>query len=230
MAGSTAVSSSATVTPRPRYSASPDGSALPVTAVWLSAAGYAARTGNTPLTSGERSSSATARGSAIAEKPLTTRVNRRSGFAITPFAAIFARNCSWPASTADVQRRSCTSVADPPARRTRSASEGAASSTITRCPSETAVRGVPTRPRHAEGARRGVDVPTLGEPSGTVTAAIVPPTTTTATAAAARLRDSCIGIEREVVAGLERLDPARSRGDHRGVVSGQRERRERGIG
>ena len=50
------------------------------------------------------------------------------------------------------------------------------------------------------------------------TAAIVPPTTTAATAAAGKLRDSCIGIQREVVAGLERLDPASGGGDHRRIV------------
>src|SRR5439155_24333711 len=77
-ARSTPVSSSAIVTPRPSLSESPMSGRCPSSDVdrrlELSEAGYAARTGKTPATSGARSSSAMPRASNAAENPLSVRV------------------------------------------------------------------------------------------------------------------------------------------------------------
>ena len=60
-----------------------------------------------------------------AENPFTTRAYWNSGLTRTPLVARSEISCRCPAKMAAVQRRSCASLAWPPAAATRSASDGA---------------------------------------------------------------------------------------------------------
>src|SRR5919198_290661 len=118
----------------------------------------------------------------------------------TPWTASLEMRTFCDASAAAVQRRSCFSVASPPARATRSASDGPRSTTIIRWPSATRGLGAAASPAAATSASR----PRAG-----------------------RLR---VRIERKILGVALGLDEARGRGDHRRVVGAEREWRERGAG
>src|ERR687888_2043680 len=125
------------------------------------------------------------------------------------------------ASAAAVQLRSCFSVASPPARATRSESDGLRSTTIIRWPSATRGRGPPASPTQ------------LAADCGTFARA--PPDTATSAAAATRAARASAGrlrvrIERKILRVLEGLDEAGGRGDHRCVVGAEWERSERRAG
>ncbi len=123
------------------------------------------------LDAGERSSSTTALGSAIAEKPLTTRVNRRSGFAIDALRGELGEELLLPREHG---RRPAALLHVGRQIRRRAAhgrrATGACSRTITRCPSATA--GAACRRGLATPKGRGVESTSRHwrEPSGTVTA------------------------------------------------------------
>src|SRR5919199_2929501 len=125
------------------------------------------------------------------------------------------------ASAAAVQRRSCFSVARPPARATRSASDGLRSTTIIRWPSATRGRGAPASPTQLA-ADCGAFVRAPPEAATSAAAA-----TSARSANAGRLR---VRIERKILGVREGLRVARGRGDHRRVVGAERERCERGPG
>src|ERR671930_1157786 len=125
------------------------------------------------------------------------------------------------ASAAAVQRRSCFSVASPPARATRSASDGLRRTTIIRWPSATRGRGAPASPTQLA-ADWGAFVP-------------APPEAAMRTAAAARAgraRSAAllrVRIERKILRVLDGLDETRRGGDHRRVVGAEVERGERRV-
>ena len=119
------------------------------------------------------------------------------------------------ASAAAVQLRSCFSVAKPPARATRSASEGLRSTTIIRCPSATRGRDPPASPIQ------------LAEDCGPFVRA--PPDVATSTAAATSATSASAGrlrvrIERKILGVALGLDEACRRGDHGRVVGAERQR------
>src|SRR5919198_2649255 len=139
----------------------------------------------------------------------------------TPWTASLEMRTFCDASAAAVQRRSCFSVASPPARATRSASDGPRSTTIIRWPSATRGLGAPASPIQ------------LAEDCGAFVRA--PPEVATSTAAATSASRPSAGrlrvrIERKILGVALGLDEARGRGDHRRVVGAERERRERGAG
>src|SRR5438552_6203824 len=122
------------------------------------------------------------------------------------------------ASAAAVQRRSCFSVASPPARATRSASDGLRSTTIMRWPSATRGLGPPASPTQ------------LAPDCGAFVPA--PPEAATRTAAATRAGNASgialrMGIERKILRVGEGLDEAGGRGDHGRVVGAERQGGER---
>src|SRR5205807_567158 len=130
----------------------------------------------------------------------------------------------WAASAVAVQRRSCFSVARPPARATRSASEGLLSTTIIRWPSATRGLGPPASPSQL--------APELG-----ALAPAPPPEAAKSTAAAARAgrarseaRTLCMRIELKILRIRQRLDEPCRRRDHRRVVGAEVERGERSAG
>src|SRR2546423_145323 len=139
----------------------------------------------------------------------------------TPWTASLEMRTFWEASAAAVQLRSCFSVAKPPARATRSPSEGLRRTTIIRCPSATRGRGAPARPiQLAEDCGAFVRAP----PEVATSAAAA---TSASSASGARLR---VRIERKILGVREGLREACGRGDHRRVVGAERQRRERGAG
>src|SRR5919206_253199 len=139
----------------------------------------------------------------------------------TPWTASREMRTFWEASAAAVQRRSCFSVASPPARATRSASEGLRSTTIIRWPGATRGLGAPASPiQLAEDVGAFVRAP----PEVATSAAAA---TSATTANAGRLR---VRIESKILGVREGLDEARGRGDHGRVVGAERERGERGAG
>src|SRR5919198_200213 len=124
------------------------------------------------------------------------------------------------ASAAAVQCRSCFSVASPPARATRSASDGLRRTTIIRWPSATRGRGPPASPTQLA-ADCGAFV--RAPPEAATSAATA---TRAARASAGRLR---VRIERKILRVAETLCEACGRGDHGGVVGAELERSERGA-
>src|SRR5919198_3271240 len=123
------------------------------------------------------------------------------------------------AGPAAFQRRSCFSVASPPARATRSASDGLRSTTIIRWPSATRGLGAPASPIQ------------LAEEDGAFVRA--PPEVATRAAAATRATSANAGrlrvrIERKILGVREGLREACSGGDHGRIVGAEREREERG--
>src|ERR671934_2114177 len=127
------------------------------------------------------------------------------------------------ASAAAVQRRSCFSVASPPARATRSASDGARRTTIIRWPSATFGLGAPASPTQLA-VDWGALVP-------------APPDAAIRTAAAARAgrprTNACalrVRIKRKIVGVLEGFRIACGGGDHGGVVGAEVQGRERRVG
>ena len=225
------MSRSAIVTPRPAIPESrTPGLGARATASRTSCegtvAGKATRTGYTPFTPGVRSSSAIARGSRTAEKPLNVRVNRNSGLTITPSRPSWEMNCCCAATAADVQRRSSESPASPPARWTRSASEKAVRTTRTRWPVPTGTRAPPTSPLHAAAAsRRDGAGGWLPPPAGTTTIAAA---TTPASAARQSALRHRIRVQAEGIGGG--LGVAAGGGDHRGIVRAELERRGNRLG
>src|SRR5919201_6432470 len=142
----------------------------------------------------------------------------------TPWTASLEMRTFCEASAAAVQLRSCFSVARPPARATRSASDGLRSTTIIRCPSAMRGRGAPARPiQFAEEVGAFVRAP----PEVATSAAAATSARSARSASAGRLR---VRIERKILRVLERLDEPRRRGDHGRVVRAERKRRERGAG
>src|SRR5438034_4897555 len=131
------------------------------------------------------------------------------------------------ATALSVQRCSSSLVARPPAFPTRSASAGAFSTTITRCPTATRGRWAPANPCQ------------LGSPVGAgrwlppPPAAIRTAVTTTARAASTSAlngsRGRRVGIEPKIAGIGDGLDVTRGRRDHRRVVRAQGERREHGL-
>jgi len=63
-----------------------------------------------------------------------------------PFVSSCSRTCCCAESACAAQRRSCSSLATPPAAWTRCASDGARMTTIMRWPSATGERADPTSP------------------------------------------------------------------------------------
>src|SRR5919198_974117 len=118
------------------------------------------------------------------------------------------------ASAAAVQLRSCFSVANPPARATRSESDGLRSTTIIRWPSATRGRGPPASPTQ------------LAADCGAFVRAPPDAATSASRASAGRL---CVRIERKILRVAETLCEACGRGDHGGVVGAELERSERGA-
>src|SRR5512145_1479787 len=140
-----------------------------------------------------------------------------------PAAESRARNCSccWTAE-ADQARISCED-ARPPAARTRAASEGGRRSTTYRWAVETTAR-TPSTPCHPASST---------DCAGCCAPAPTTPTTAAASADAAnaaRLRDGRVRIEVTVARVRKRLDEARARRDHCGVVRAEGERGERSVG
>src|SRR5438105_1334124 len=125
------------------------------------------------------------------------------------------------AGRAPARRPSCSSVAGPPARGTRSASDGLRSTTIMRWPSATRGRGPPASPTQLA-ADCGAFVRAPPEAATRAAAA-----TRATRASAGRLR---VRIERKILRVWEGLDEAGGRGDHGRVVGAERQRRERGAG
>src|SRR5690242_19192318 len=128
----------------------------------------------------------------------------------------------WPASTASVQRRSCSPVARPPAAATRAASEARRSTTIIRWPTTTRGRSPPASPTQLASAR------------GDVCPTPLPPATTSPTIAVSATRTARpalrVRIERKILRIRDRLDVPRGRRDHRGVVGAEGERSKRRAG
>src|SRR5919201_4624416 len=135
----------------------------------------------------------------------------------TPWTASLEMRTFWEASAAAVQCRSCFSVPSPPARATRSASDGLRSTTIIRWPSATRGRGPPASPTQLA-AVCGAFV--RAPPEATTSAAAA---TSATRASGPRLR---MRIERKILGVLEGLDEAGGGRDHRRVVGAELERRE----
>src|SRR4051794_13366560 len=133
---------------------------------------------------------------------------------------------------AAVHRRSCASLARPPAFATRWASEGAFSSTITRWPTETGTGGAPTRPYQALAgtcAKRVGAAATCSRTAAISAAASVAATATTSSSAICGRAPSGRGrvrIHGKVARWLLGLPEPGRRRDHRRVVRAERERRE----
>ncbi len=140
---------------------------------------------------------------------------------------MLSRAMSWrcAAWAAVCQRRWLASLARPPAAATRRASDGVRRTTIIRCPTGTSGRGPPTRPRHETGSS-----PALSEEppvaAATEIAAAASATIASRPSWASRLGE---GVESKVTRVGDRLDEPGGRGDHRGVVGAELERRLRGV-
>src|SRR5919197_1333013 len=139
----------------------------------------------------------------------------------TPWTASLEMRTFWEASAAAVQRRSCFSVASPPARATRSASEGLRRTTIMRWPSATRGLGAPASPTQLA-PERGAFVP--APPEAAISTAAVARAGRPSRAKRLRTR-----IERKILRVREVLGEARSGGDHRRVVGAKVEGREGGF-
>src|ERR671934_2644632 len=137
----------------------------------------------------------------------------------TPWTASLEMRTFCEARAAAVQLRSCFSVARPPARATRSASDGLRRTTIIRWPSATCGRGAPARPAQLAPLRAAAAPAPPPEIASTSPAA----SAGSATSEAPTLR---VRIEPKILRVREGLGEARRRGDHRGVVGAKRERRE----
>ena len=144
MAGSTAVSSRATVIRLPGRPA-PEGRAHRggVTGSPPKPPEVAARTGRPGHARRALEQRHGRSGRPTAEKPLTTRVNWRSGLATMPCAASSVEELLLAGERGRSPAPLLACVARPPAFRTRSASDGSLSRTITRCPRATSGRALP---------------------------------------------------------------------------------------
>src|SRR5690349_23469235 len=121
-------------------------------------------------------------------------------------------NCPWAASAAAVHRRSSESLANPPARETRSARENAPSTTSTRCPIATGARVLPTRPlQPAASLRGGLAAPP--PPAGAIRTAVVASAATATVVAVSRHR---IGVQSQRIG--RRGYEAGGGSDHRRIV------------
>src|SRR5919201_6988580 len=140
----------------------------------------------------------------------------------TPWTASREMRTFCEASAAAVQLRSCFSVASPPARATRSESDGLRSTTIMRWPSATRGLGPPASPIQLA-ADWGAFVRAPPE-AATSAAAATRASSASAGKSAGKLR---VRIERKILRVREALDEARGGGDHGRVVGAERKRRER---
>src|SRR5689334_20315818 len=177
--------------------------------------------------------SAIAGASSAAEKPLTVRAYWNSGLTLTPLVAKSAISWRCAAKIAAVQRRSCPSLACPPAAATRSASDGPFSSTMTRCPTDTGTGGEPTRPyQELAGTSAGLFAAAVAC-SRTAAIRAAPRVAATATTRRSAICGGApsgrgrVRIDGKVAGCLPGLPVPGRRRDHRGVVRAQRERRER---
>src|SRR3954451_23780950 len=143
---------------------------------------------------------------------------------LIPWVLSSESSCRWATSAIRVHSRSLLSLATPPFSATRSAIDGERSTTSTRWPTSTAGCPPPTSPRHDEAS----------EASERCFVSLTPNPSTSPVAASARIARAASesrrkGIERKITRRLDRLAVSGRRGDHRGVVGAERERR-RGRG